>query len=77
MNAQIESSPEVTVSGEATKTENPMQERYCSPVAESVGVTAEAAFTAGRLESRVDQGDVLSLPKGRSTRGESGAVFVP
>jgi hypothetical protein len=57
MNTQTESKP-----SEATiKIENPMQERHCGEVSESVEVTAEAAFKARRLESR----------------GEAGPVFVP
>ena len=61
MNIQTELKPVVAVTETTTKTENPMQERYCSAVSESVEVTAEAAFTARRLEAR----------------GETGPVFVP
>jgi hypothetical protein len=57
MNTQTESKPTEA----AIKIENPMQERYCGEVIESVEVTAEAAFTARRLEAR----------------GETGPVFVP
>ena len=61
MITQTESKPVVAVFDAETKTENPMQERYCSAVSESVEVTAEAAFMARRLEAR----------------GEAGPVFVP
>jgi len=45
----------------ATKAENPMQERHCDQVVESVEMTAEAVLTARRLE----------------TKEEAGSVFVP
>jgi hypothetical protein len=61
MNTQTESKPVVAAFDAATKTENPMQERHCGPVADSIQVTAEAVFTARRLEAR----------------GEAGPVFVP
>ena len=61
MNTNTETKPEVTTSETTLKAENPMQERHCDAVTESVGMTAEAAFTARRLESQ----------------GETGPVFVP
>ena len=55
MNTQTESQ-----ALEATaKTENPMQERHCEQVAESVEITAEAVFTARRLEAREEAGPVF------------------
>jgi len=65
MNTQIESKPAQA----ALEIENPMQERHCGEVTESVELTAEAAFMARRLEARAEQG--------RSTREEAGPVFVP
>jgi hypothetical protein len=59
MNIQTESKPVFAVTETTKKTENPMQERYCSAVSESVGVTAEAAFTACRLEAREEAGPVF------------------
>jgi hypothetical protein len=61
MNTQTESKPVSEVSETTLKTENPMQERHCGEVPESVELTAEAVFTARRLD----------------TREEAGAVFVP
>lgn len=55
MNAQTETKP----LEEATKTENPMQERYCDEVTESVGITAEAAFKARSLEVQEEAGSVF------------------
>jgi len=61
MNTPTESKAIATTSEATVKAENPMQERHCGEVTESVEVTAEAAFTARRYESR----------------GEAGPVFVP
>jgi hypothetical protein len=55
MNTQIESKP----SEAAITIENPMQERYCGEVTESIEVTAETAFTARRLEAREEAGPVF------------------
>jgi hypothetical protein len=70
MNTQIESKPVVTVVEAAIRLENPMQERYCEQVVESIGVTAEAVFTAYKFEA-------LRLSKGRIAQVEAGLVFVP
>jgi hypothetical protein len=59
MNAQTESKPVSKVSEETIETENPMQECYWGEVSESVEVTAEAAFTARRLEVREEAGPIL------------------
>lgn len=59
MNTQTESKPVAIISEAAIKIENPMQERYWGQVTESVGVTAEAAFTACRLEAREEAGPVF------------------
>jgi hypothetical protein len=59
MNTQTESKPFSKVSEATIETENPMQERYCGEVSESVEVTAEAAFTARRLEVREEAGPIL------------------
>lgn len=56
MNTQIESKAVVTISEAAMKTENPMQERHCGEVTESVGVTAEAVLAARRREVREEAG---------------------
>lgn len=61
MNTQSESKPDVIVSETTLKSENPMQERHCGQVSVSVEVTAEAAFTARRLDAQ----------------GEAGPIFVP
>jgi hypothetical protein len=55
MNTQTESKP----SEAGIMIENPMQERYCGEVTESVEITAEAAFTARRLEAREEAGPVF------------------
>jgi len=41
------------------KTENPMQERHCDQITESVEMTAEAVFTARRLEAREEAGPMF------------------
>jgi hypothetical protein len=56
METQSESKPVVTLAEAGIKAENPMQERYCGEVTESVDVTAEAAFAARRLEACAEQG---------------------
>jgi hypothetical protein len=61
MNTQTESKPVVTTSEATIKAENPMQERLCGQVEDSVEVAAEAVFTARRSEMR----------------GETGPIFVP
>ena len=69
MNTQTESIPVVTISKEAIKTDNPMQECFCGEVTEFIGITAEAAFMARRLETHAKPG--------RSIRADAGLVFVP
>lgn len=59
MNIQTETKPVFKVSEAVIKTENPMQERHCGQVSESAEVTAEAAFTARRLETREEAGPVF------------------
>jgi hypothetical protein len=57
MNTQPETN---TNDNEADRsTENPMQERHIGKVAESVEATAEAVFTARRLEAQDDAGSVF------------------
>jgi hypothetical protein len=56
MNENIESKAVVKISEAARKIENPMQERYCEPVAESVELTAEVIFTARMLDAREEAG---------------------
>jgi hypothetical protein len=60
MNTQTELKPVVVIS-EAERIENPMQERNCREIAESVEVSAEAVFAARKHEDR----------------GEAGPIFVP
>ena len=61
MNTQTKTKLVVKVVEEPLETENPMQERHCGEVMESVEESAEAVFTARRLE----------------VREEAGALFVP
>jgi hypothetical protein len=57
MNTQPETN--TTVNETEGATENPMQERHIGEVAESVEATAEAVFTARRLEVRDDAGSAF------------------
>jgi hypothetical protein len=59
MNTQTDTKQAVKVTETPTETENPMQERHCGKVAESVQVTAEAIFTARRLEVREEAGPLF------------------
>ena len=59
MNTQTEIKLVVKVAEAALETENPMQERHCGEVAESVEVTAEAIFAARRREVREEAGPVF------------------
>ena len=61
MNTQTETKLVVKVVEAALEIENPMQERHCRQVAESVEVAAEVVFAARRLE----------------VQEAAGAVFVP
>jgi len=59
MNKQMNTEP-VDKSIEAQlESENPMQERHIDEVTESVEVTAEAVFTARKLEAREEAGPVF------------------
>lgn len=59
MNTQTETMLAVENAGRPRETENPMQERYCERVAESLQVAAKAVFEARRLEVREEAGPVL------------------
>jgi hypothetical protein len=59
MNTQTETKLVVKVAEATLETENPMQERYCGQVAETVEVAAEAVFAARRLEAREEVGPVF------------------
>ena len=59
MNTKTETKQNAQVTEISIETENPMQERHCNDVAESVQVTAEAVFTARRLEVREEAGPVF------------------
>lgn len=61
MNTQTETKLVVKVAETALELENPMQERHCGQVAESVEVAAETVFTACRLAIREDAGVVSAL----------------
>ena len=56
MNTQTETKMTVKVTIIPREVENPMQERHCSGVTEAVEETAEAVFTARRLEVREEVG---------------------
>ena len=59
MDTQIETKFVIKVAETLRETENPMQERHCGEVAESVQVTAEAVFTARRFEVREEAGPLF------------------
>jgi hypothetical protein len=59
MNTQTETKFVVKVAETLRETENLMQERHCDEVVESVQVTAEAVFTARRLEVREEAGPLF------------------
>jgi hypothetical protein len=59
MNRQTEAKVVVETAEAQTDTENPMQERHCSQVAESVEVAAEAVIAARRLEVQEEAGPVF------------------
>ncbi len=63
MNTQTEMKLAVKVAETPRETENPMQERHCGEVTESVEETAEAVFTARRLEVREETGADSSFRK--------------
>jgi uncharacterized protein YicC (UPF0701 family) len=56
MNTQTETKLVVKVVETVIEAENPMQERFCGQVAESVEVAAEAVFMARRLDVREETG---------------------
>jgi hypothetical protein len=59
MNTQTETKPVVQVVETPREAENPMQERHCGEVAESVELAAETVFAARRLEAREEAGPVF------------------
>jgi len=59
MNSQPETKQAVEVAKTLAETENPMQERHCGEVAESVEMTAEAILMKRRLETREEAGPVF------------------
>lgn len=59
MNSQPETKQTVEVAETLAEIENPMQERHCGEVSESVEVTAEAIFMKRRLETREEAGPVF------------------
>lgn len=59
MNTKTETNLVVKVAETTPETENPMQERHCNDVTESVQVAAEAVFTARRFEGQKESGPVL------------------
>lgn len=69
MNTQTESILVVTISEEALKPDNPIQECFCGEVVVFIGITAEAAFMARRHEAH-------DMPS-RGIWDEAGPVFVP
>ena len=59
MNTQTETKLVVKIAETSRETENPMQERHCGQVEESLQVTAEAVFAARRLETKEEAGPVF------------------
>jgi len=59
MNTQTETKVVVKAAEAPTETENPMQERHCDQVAESIEVAAEVVFAARRLEVQEEAGPVF------------------
>jgi len=59
MNTQTETKLVVKVAEASFEMENPMQERHCGEVAESVEVAAEVVFAARRFEVREGAGAVF------------------
>ncbi len=59
MNTQTETNVVVKAAKAPTETENPMQERHCGQVAESIEVAAEVVFAARRLEVQEEAGPVF------------------
>ncbi|MBN1449475.1 MAG: hypothetical protein JW963_00520 [Anaerolineales bacterium] len=69
MNTQTETNVVTKTAKAPIETENPMQERHCGQVAESIELAAEVVFAARRLEACAEQG--------RSIQEGAGPVFVP
>lgn len=59
MNTQTDTKLIVQVAETTLEAKNPMQERHCGEVAESVELAAEAVFAARRLEAREEAGPVF------------------
>jgi len=59
MNTQTEAKAVIEAAESQTETENPMQERHCGQVAESVDVAAEVVFAARKLETQKEAGPVF------------------
>ena len=59
MNTQSETKLVLKIAEGLLETDNPMQERYCAEVSESIEETAEAIFAARRLEMREEAGPVF------------------
>jgi predicted sulfurtransferase len=59
MDTQTETKLADQVTETPRESENPMQERHCGEVAESVEVAAETVFAARRLEVREEAGPVF------------------
>lgn len=59
MNTQTETKQVLKVTEALRETENPMQERHCGEVTETVDVAAEAVFAARRLEVREEAGPIF------------------
>jgi len=59
MNTQTEAKAVIEAAESQTETENPMQERHCGQVAESVDVAAEVVFAARKLEAQKEAGPVF------------------
>lgn len=59
MNTQTDTKLVEEIAEAPRETKNPMQERHCGEVTESVQVTAEAVFAARRLEVREEAGPLF------------------
>jgi hypothetical protein len=69
MNTQTETKKALKAAESPPEAENPMQERHCNQVVESVEETAETVLTARKLEACAE--------RDRSIREAAGPVFVP
>jgi hypothetical protein len=59
MNTKAKTKLATKVSEETREMENPMQERHLGELTDSVEETAEAVFTARRLEVREEAGPIF------------------